>query len=235
MAANGANTHIRSEIRIPQHDGVTSSPSLVDTPREEPAQIVPLQQRPLQGPLRSTETPEDATPTGVLVGNLICTVQRQTSLIEEYNRRLIDLEQTRPSVRAKRTRSPVRSRRGGSPRRSRSRSPRHSVSIRSPSYTGRSTKRKSPQRSPPMRSPPSRTPPKRSPPRQTPPGRSPPRRKGRSWSSSSSEDSRDTRTDHNAYGPFTRRIREAPIPRGLEKPPQMDSYGQPTRTSISRT
>ena len=30
--------------------------------------------------------------------------------------------------------------------------------------------------------------------------------------------------DRNAYSPFTQRIREAPIPSGLEKPPQMDSY-----------
>jgi hypothetical protein len=95
-------------------------------------------------------------------------VQRQTSLIEEQNRRLIDLEQTRPSVRAKQTPSPLRSRRGGSPRRSRSRSPRHSVSIRSPSYTRRSTRRRSPRRSPPRRSPPMRTPPRRTHPRRTP-------------------------------------------------------------------
>jgi len=43
-------------------------------------------------------------------------------------------------------------------------------------------------------------------------------------SPSSSEDTCDTRNGRNAYGPFTQRIREAPIPRGLEKPPQMDSY-----------
>ena len=112
-------------------------------------------------------------------------------------------------VRTKRTPSATRSRRGRSPHHSRSRSPRHSVSIGSPSYTRRSARRRSPRRSPPRRSP---------------PRRSPPRRNRRSWSSSSSEDTRDSRNDRNAYGPFTRRIREAPIPRGLEKPPQMDSY-----------
>jgi len=85
MAANDANSQIRSEVRIPQHDGITSSPSLVVTPREELVQIVPLKERPLQGPPRLTETPEDATPTGALVSNLLCTVQRQTSLIEEQN------------------------------------------------------------------------------------------------------------------------------------------------------
>jgi hypothetical protein len=47
MAANGAKSQLRSEVRIPQRDGMTSSPSPVDTPREEPTQIVPLQQRPL--------------------------------------------------------------------------------------------------------------------------------------------------------------------------------------------
>jgi hypothetical protein len=149
MVANGANSQIRSEIRIPQRDGMTSSPPPVDTPRGEPAQIVPLQQRPLQGPPRPTETPEDAMPTGVLVSNLLRTVQRQTSLIEEQNPHLMDLEQARQLARTSRTSSPVRSRRGRNPRQSRSRSPRHSVSIRSPSYTGRSTRRRSPRRSPP--------------------------------------------------------------------------------------
>jgi len=52
MAANGANSQIRSEIRIPQRDGMTSSPSPGGTPREEPIQIIPLQERPLQGPTR---------------------------------------------------------------------------------------------------------------------------------------------------------------------------------------
>ena len=64
---------------------MTSSPSLVGTPREEPVQIVPLQQRPLQGPLRPIETPADATPTSALSNHLLPTVQRQTSLIEEHN------------------------------------------------------------------------------------------------------------------------------------------------------
>ena len=116
MAANSANSQIRSEIRIPQRDGMTSSPSLGGTPRGEPIQIIPLQERPLQGPTRPTETPEDAMSTGALVSNLLRTVQRQTSLIEEQNRRLIDLEQARPLVRAERTPSPIRSRRGRSPR-----------------------------------------------------------------------------------------------------------------------
>ena len=47
MAANGASPRLRSEVRIPQRDGKTSSPSLVDTPREEPIQAIPLQLRPL--------------------------------------------------------------------------------------------------------------------------------------------------------------------------------------------
>jgi len=76
MAANGANSQMRSEVRIPQHDGMTSSPSLVGTPKEEPVQIVPLKQSPLQGPPQPIETPEDATPTSSLVKNLLCTVQR---------------------------------------------------------------------------------------------------------------------------------------------------------------
>jgi hypothetical protein len=208
MAANGAKSQLRSEVHIPQRDSVTSSPSPVDTPREEPTQIVPLQQRPLQGPNRPTENPEDAT-TVALIGNLICTVQRQTSFIEEQNRRLMHLEQARPTIQTRRSLSPIRNRRGENPSRSRFRSPRHSVSIGSPSYTRRSTRR-SPRRSPPKRSPPRRASSRRSPPRRTSLGRSLPRRNGRSGSPSSSGDNRDTRTDHNAYGPFTRRIREAP-------------------------
>ena len=189
MAANGANSQIRSEIRIPQRDGMASSPSLGGTPRGEMIQIISLQERPLQSPTRPTQTTEDATPTGALVSNLRRTVQRQTSLIEEQNRRLMDLEQARPLVRAKRTPSQVRSRRGRSPHQSRSRSPRHSISVRSPT-----------------RSPPRRSSPRRSPPRQSPPRRSPPRRNRRSWSSSSSEDTREARNDRNAYGPFIWRI-----------------------------
>lgn len=128
------------------------------------------------------------------------------------------MEQASPLVRAKQTPSPVRSKKGKSPRKSRSRSLRHSVSIRSPSYTRRSVRRRSPRR----------TPPRRSPPRRSPLRRSPPRCKRRSWSSSSSEDTRNARNDRNAYDPFTQRIREAPIPRGQEKPPQMDSYNVST-------
>jgi len=105
------------------------------------------------------------------------------------------------------------------PHHSRFRSPRHSMSIRSPSYTRRSARRRSPRRSPPRRSPP-----RQSPPRRFPPRRFPPRRIRRSWSSSSSKDTHDAQNDLNAYSPLTQRVREAPIPRGLEKPPQMDSY-----------
>ena len=54
MAANGANSQLRSEICIPQRDGMTSSRSPGGTPREGLVQIVPLQERPLQGPLRPT-------------------------------------------------------------------------------------------------------------------------------------------------------------------------------------
>jgi len=50
----------------------------------------------------------------------------------------MDLERARPLVQPKRTPSPTPIRRGGSPLPSRSRSPRHSISIRSPSYTRRS-------------------------------------------------------------------------------------------------
>jgi hypothetical protein len=149
MAGNGASSQTRSEIRIPQRDGMTSSPSPVGTPREEPKQIVPLQQRSPQGPPRPIETPEDATPTGAIINNLLRTVQRQTSLIEEQNRRLMDLEQACQLVQTKRTPSPVCSRRGRSNRQSCSRSPRHSISVRSPSYTRRSTRRRSPRRTPP--------------------------------------------------------------------------------------
>ena len=67
MAANGASPRLRSEVCIPQRDGMTSSPSPVDTPREEPVQAIPLQLRPLQGPPRPTYTPEDTTPNGAII------------------------------------------------------------------------------------------------------------------------------------------------------------------------
>jgi len=121
------------------------------------------------------------------------------------------LEKAHPLVPTRRTPSPVRSRRGKSPPRSRSRSPRRTISVRSPSHTRRSYRRR-------------RSPPRRSRPRRSPPRRSPPRCGRRSWSSSSFVDSCDAWNDCNAYGPFTWRIREAPNPLGLEKPPQMDSY-----------
>jgi len=35
---------------------------------------------------------------------------------------------------------------------------------------------------------------------------------------------RDARHDRDTYDPFTQLVRDAPIPHGLEKPPQMDSY-----------
>jgi len=206
MAVNGASPRLRSEVRIPQRDGMASSPSPVDT-REELVQAIPLQLRPLQGPTRPTETPEDTTPNGAIVTNLLRTVQRQSSLIEEQNRRLVDLERARSSVRPRRSPSPTPNRRGESPRPSRSISPRHSVSVRSPSYRRRSPKRRSPRRSPPRRSP---------------PRRSPPRRNRHSWSPSSFEDTRDARHDRDAYDPFTRRVRDIHIALGLEKPPQMD-------------
>jgi len=98
MAANGVSLRLRSEVRIPRHDVMTSSPSPVDTPREEPVQAIPLQLRPLQGPPRPTKTPEDTTQNGAIVTDLLHTVQRQTSLIEEQNRRLTDLERARSLV-----------------------------------------------------------------------------------------------------------------------------------------
>jgi hypothetical protein len=191
MAANGAKSQLRSEVRIPQQDGVTSSPSPVDTPREDPNQALPIQQRPLLVPPNPTEMPEDAASTVALISNLVCTVHRQTSLIEDQNRRLMDLEQAHPTVQTRRSLSPIRNRRGGSSSRSRSKSPRHSASIRSPSYSQRSTRR-SPRRSPQRRSPPRRAPSRRSPMRRTPPRRSPPRRNRYSRSPSSSLDTRDT-------------------------------------------
>jgi len=75
MAANGASPRVRSEVRIPQRDGMTSSPSPVDT-RKLPVHAIPLQLRPLQGPPRPTKTPKDTTLNGAIVTNLLRTVQR---------------------------------------------------------------------------------------------------------------------------------------------------------------
>jgi len=117
MTANGANSRIRNEVCVLQQDEMTSSPSLVSTPRGDAIQIVPqqnipLENRPLQGPQQPTETAENTMPTGALDDNLLHTVQ--TFLIEEQNRYLMDLDQARPVVPTRRTPSPVRSRRGRS-------------------------------------------------------------------------------------------------------------------------
>jgi hypothetical protein len=141
MTANGANSRLRSEVHNLQQDGMTTTTSPMETNQEEPTHMVPLPKRLLQGPPRPTETPKDTTPTSVLVGNLIRTVQRQTSLTEEQNRHLMDLEQARHIASTRRTSSPTHSRRGMSPPKPRSRSPRRSVSIRSPSYIRRSSRR----------------------------------------------------------------------------------------------
>jgi len=85
MATNGASPRLRSEVRIPQRDGMTSSPSPVDLPRGEPLQAIPLQLRHLQGPPQPTKTPEDTTPNGAIIKNMLRTVQQQTLLIEEQN------------------------------------------------------------------------------------------------------------------------------------------------------
>jgi len=133
-------------------------------------------------------------------------------LDEERSRRIAELEQSKKQlIHLHDIPSPPRNKRRKSPRRSRSRSSRRSVSVRSPSRTRQTPRRRSP---------------KRSPPRLSPPRRSLPRRSRRFWSSSSSSsnDECDARGGRYAYGSFTRRIRETPNPRGLEKPPQMDSY-----------
>lgn len=164
-----------------------------------------LQDQPLLGPPRPDEVADNSTPTETLVNYLIHTVQPQTSIAEEQNQHMAYLEQSnRQLITLRNAPSPPRIRRGRSPRPSRSISPRHSSNVRYPSQSRRSPRRRSPRRSLPRRSP--------------------PRRNRRSWPSSNFEDDHDARSDRNAYGPFTPRIREAEIPRGLEKPPQMDSY-----------
>jgi len=145
---------------------------------------------------------------------LLRRVKRQVTLAEEPSRCIAKLEQSKKQmIHICDTHSPPRNRRGKSPCRSRSRSPRRFVSVRSPSRKRQSPRRRSPRRSPP---------------RQSPLRRSPPRQSRHSWSSfsSSSYEERDAQAGRYAYDPFTRRIRENPIPRGLEKPPQMDSYDE---------
>jgi len=139
-------------------------------------------------------------------------IKNQITLAEDHSWCIVELGQSkRQLIHIRDTPSPLRNRRGMSPCHSRSRSPKRSVITRSSSRGGRSKRRRSPRRCPP---------------RWSPLRRSTPRRNKRSWSSSSSSSSDD---EHDArgrytYDPFTRRIREPPIPHGLEKPPQMDSY-----------
>jgi len=160
---------------------------VTDTPREGQLHLeIPLQDMPLLVPPRSTETAENTMLMDALVSNLIHTVQRQTSLIEEQNRHLTDLEQARiqkQAIPSKRTPSSTHDKGGGSPRQSRSRSPRHSINMRSPCRKRRSLRRRSPRWSPTRRSP--------------------PRCKDAPGPPFRSEDDRDARSDRNAYDPFT--------------------------------
>jgi len=161
----------------------------------------------LHGPKRWSTAPQ-------IHRSISCSARskHQITLAEEQSKRIAELEQSkRQLVHIRDTPSPPRNRRGRSPHRFRSRSPRRSISVRSPSHERRLPRRRSLRRSPPRRSP---------------PRRSLPRRNRRTWSSSSSSsnDECNARGGCYTYGPFTRRIRDNLIPRGLEKPPQMDSY-----------
>jgi len=210
MAVNGVAPRIQNIIQHPNQDGRTAFPSPAQSPRRGTAPTsvhaeIPLQDQPIFGPPRPEEMVDSTTDSQINL--LLRTVKHPITLAEEKNKRISELEQSkRQLIHICDTPSPPRRRRGRSPRRSRSRSPRRSVSVRSPSRGQRSLRR--------------------SPPRWSPPRRSPPRRNRCSWpsSSSSSDDERDTRGVRYRYSPFTWCIRDTPIPRGLEKPPQMDSY-----------
>jgi len=164
------------------------------------------------GPPRLDEMADNSTPTELWISYLFRTVKAQTSIAGEQNRHISELEHSKKQlIHLHETPLPPGNRRGRSPHRPRFRSPWSSISVRSPSRGQRSPRWRSPRRYPPRRSPPKR---------------SPPRRNRCSWSSSSSrsDDERDARGDWYAYGPFTRRIGETPIPCGLDKPLKMKSY-----------
>jgi len=215
MAVNGAAPRIQSIVQRPNQDGRTASPSPVQSPQRgtTPTSVqaeIPLQGRPIFRPPWPEKMVDNTTDSQINL--LLRTVKRQITLVEEQSKHIAELEQSkRQLIHVRDTPSPLCNRRGRSPRRSRSRSPRRSISVRSPCHERRSPRRRSPRRAPP---------------RWSPPRRSPLRRKRHSWSSSSSssDDERDARGGHYTYEPFTQRIRDTPIPRGLEKPPQMDSY-----------
>jgi hypothetical protein len=175
MTANGSSMRLQSQVQRPNYDGQTTSPSLATSPRTgaTPTSSHPaaqLKDHPILGPPRPDEMADNFTNT--LISYLLRTVKRQTSITKEKSRRIAEIEQSKKQMVALRNTPsppPIRGGKGSHP--FRSRSPRHSVSVRSPSRDRRSPRRRSPRRSP-LR-------------------RSPPRCNRRSWFSSSSEDDHD--------------------------------------------
>jgi len=181
MAVNGATQRLQSLVQRPNQDRQTTSPSPAPSPRRgfSPTSshlAVLVQDQPTFGHPRPEEMVDNSTPSASWISYMLQTVKAQTSMVEEQNRCIAELERSRKQLlHLHDAPSPPRNRRGGSPNRSRSRSPRRFVSVRFPN-----------------RSPPRRRSPRCSPPRRSPPRRSPSRRRRRSWtSSSSSDDERD--------------------------------------------
>jgi len=139
MAVNGA-PRLQSIVQRPNQDGRTASTSPVQSPRRgtTPTSVdgeIPLQERPIFGPPRPEEMVDSTTDSQINL--LLHTIERQITLAEEQSKRIAELKQSkRQLIHICDTSSPPRNRRGRSPFRSRSRSPRRSVSVRSPSRGG---------------------------------------------------------------------------------------------------
>jgi hypothetical protein len=100
MAANGAPLRLQSQVQRPIRDEQTTCPSLAPSPRRGTTPTssypaVPVQEQPLFGPPRPNEVAVNSTPMESWMSYLLRRVKRQTSIVDEQNRRIAELEQSK--------------------------------------------------------------------------------------------------------------------------------------------
>lgn len=161
MSANG-DARLQSVVQRPNQDEHTASPSPAPSPRRggSPTSSHPavhIQDQPPFGLQQPDEVADNSTPSASWLSYLLQTLKAQSTMVEEQNQRIVELERSKKQLLHLHNASSLpRNIRGGSPRRSRSRSPRRSNSVRSPSRGRSPPRRRSQRRSPPSRSPPRR-------------------------------------------------------------------------------
>ncbi|RHN65537.1 hypothetical protein MtrunA17_Chr3g0080951 [Medicago truncatula] len=151
MSANG-DARLQSVVQRPNQDGHAASPSPAPSPRRggSPTSSHPavhIQDQAPFGLQQPDEVADNSTPSASWLSYLLQTLKAQSTMVEEQNQRIVELERSKKQLLHLHNASSLpRNIRGGSPRRSRSRSPRRSNSVRSPSR-GRSPPRRRGRRS----------------------------------------------------------------------------------------